>query len=568
MDRVYSQPASAQSQSSSEFDLPVRAAIEAVRTESDTAAAAARMSASASAIGQAVGRAESHAAGHAAGHAQGVRQGHAEGVAAQLDVQHAAVAATRIAAQALGRAAGFEAGRAQGLADGHAEMVAAQPLAAEIAVGAQAVAAQPIPAAAGPLAAGAAHLPARATLAGRAQWALGLQRAAHPAELQAASARAQFASFLRDKPRQLLALGGHLVHQTVSVGVPTFAREMIAPAVAKAIESNPAAIGGAQAALVAAKFLGQLVRIARERRDPEVAARGFHGMSPRNWEAAVGTPGHRTQDQQNALRALVSRQQAHSYLVAVYQASAVVADVSMTIYGAATGQPDISAENIGRQVKDAFYVTARDLAQASFQMVGIEGGHGQTPAALDAAAGTYFGLTFSGAVTANAAERGLDARARQHASAVGAPDPGSATAPAWQTALARAAINALVETSDYMQLTSREAQLVGGQQRLATSTPRDYGRLLDQTPGRDALVGASSSAAAVIDRAFRHTSVAQSLSSGLAGSAITALAYLSVVPNWFAAGAIRETHLPSASVVPPMITQHAPVGAAMGPERV
>lgn len=86
--------------------------------------------------------------------------------------------------------------------------------------------------------------------------------------------------------RNWRSVAGHLIHQTVAVGLPTFAREMLAAGVMHAMRNQPPEVAyGVQGAVGAVNLGLQVIREMRERRHPDEAARGFHSLSPEQWDA-------------------------------------------------------------------------------------------------------------------------------------------------------------------------------------------------------------------------------------------------------------------------------------------
>jgi len=245
-------------------------------------------------------------------------------------------------------------------------------------------------------------------------------------------------------------------------------------------------------------------------------------------------------------------------------------------------------------VKTAVYATMRDSLQASFSMVGIVGAtHGLGGAHLTAAIATYAGVQVAAGYAGQALVAGAAPEASTATSVLnGLVSPaaaGMSTAAAWGTAATvagvKAAVNTVVETIDFFQRTQHEATQGGATQELAPpwgnkkrtqeeanqggASPiespqinteekkaRDYGRLLDHTPGRMAVINTTNAAVGVAGYLARKSSAAlQSLIGNVGSAAVSAMTDYSVSNTWQAAAAVRTAT--SAASPPPPPVQNA-----------
>lgn len=167
-------------------------------------------------------------------------------------------------------------------------------------------------------------------------------------------------------PRAAGIAGAHLMQQAITCGIPTFAREMAYVGLTMKLAENPGIAAGLQAAMTAINVAGHVIRHRRMDRDPEAAARGFHGMTKPQWDA---TP----PDQQAAM---MERQQRTSRHVTQMHAAAMVVNTGAMITGLA--RPDSEnarlflATSAASDVRNLIYAAMRETAQASFSIVGLQ----------------------------------------------------------------------------------------------------------------------------------------------------------------------------------------------------
>jgi hypothetical protein len=382
---------------------------------------------------------------------------------------------------------------------------------------------------------------------------------------QQAVQTASVGTVLQPNSRLLKAAAGHLAHQAVSVGIPTFAREMLAQGLMVGLHrASPQLAVGMQAGMMVMNITLQVVRERREARVPDEAARGFHALSAEQW-------GQSSHQDQNAMR---ETQTKHSRLLTVLQVASSAVNLGLGIANVRSGDASSAIQRVATDVKTAVYATMRDALQASFSMVGIEGTtHGTSGPHLTAAIATYAGVQAASNYVSDAMLAAI-APERSTATAVlnGVLSPavaGMSTSAAWGTALtvagAKAALNTVVEAIDWFQRTQHEASQGGTIQRLDPLIPgfprtqpevsqggtvdappitekkdHDYGRLLDHTPGRMAIINSINAASGLAGHFAQNSSDALKSLIGNVGSAtVTFLTDYTISNTWQADSAVR-----------------------------
>jgi hypothetical protein len=350
---------------------------------------------------------------------------------------------------------------------------------------------------------------------------------------------------LQPNSRLLTAAAGHLAHQAISVGIPTFAREMLAQGLMAGLHrASPQVAVGLQVGMLVLNVTLQVVRERREGRNPEEAGRAFHSLSAEQW--AQASPQERD--------AMQETQAKHSRLLSVLQVVSSAVNLGLGVANARSGDATAAIQRATTDVKTAAYTTMRDALQASFRMVGIAGEtHGLSGAHLTTAIATYAAVQ----VTAGYAGQALVAGAAPEAATAtsvlnGLTSPaaaGMSMAAAWGTAATvagvKAAVNTVVEAIDWYQRTQHEANQGGARQELnprINTAPenRDYGRLLDHTPGRMAVINTANAVVGAAGYLARKSSTAlQSLIGNAGSAAVSALTDYSVSNTWQAAAAVR-----------------------------
>lgn len=351
-------------------------------------------------------------------------------------------------------------------------------------------------------------------------------------------------------PRLVGAAAGHLVHQTVATGLPTFAREMMFEALYAALRQLPPHAVNAMQVATGVTTLGlHRWRQVREQLNPAAAARGFHNLSAAHWEALPH------EEKQAKMKA----QRDYSDAVMSLAMSSVVTNVALSLGGPSIGQPHLGAQVLATDLKVLAYAAARDSIQASFRMVNMEAetNGGVSGAHLGKAAAFYGGANFAANYAFGAVPAGLsDARTtldatfgdKQAKAALAAhPSPlsiGQALGTFAHSSAVKATINTLLETSDWIHVMQQEANEAGTRQRLDPAlTGGDYGRVLDQSVTRTAVIGSNISLgnALGIVAAKLH---APAWLSGLMTNGATAVwagaTYSTIARTWQAESAVRS----------------------------
>ncbi len=337
---------------------------------------------------------------------------------------------------------------------------------------------------------------------------------------------------------------GHLIHQAVSVGVPTFAREMMAEALILSMRHMPPTHAlGLQMGVSVVNVGAQAVRRMREARNPDAAARGFHAMTKPEWDQLAPAD-------QAKLRA---EQQLHSRMLTNIQVAASFTHLTLGAHAAFTQDNgnEASAKLFVKDFKTLVYSAMRDSLQASFRMVntdrptrdGVSGTH-------MTAAATFYALANAGGNYAFSHLPGMVPQAKVADQVLRGESDAMSSTQAWLTkagvAGVKAAINTVVEAADWMSVTQQEANQAGAKQKWAPelklksgNTP-DYGRLLDQTPGRVAVIDAGNAIFSAVGAAMKNQPEwAQNAVANLTSAAYEGLKYKTVGGTWQADAAVR-----------------------------
>lgn len=339
---------------------------------------------------------------------------------------------------------------------------------------------------------------------------------------------------------------GHVIHQAVAVGLPTFAREMLAAGVMHGLRNAPPETAYAVQGAVGAFNLGmQVIREVRERRHPDEAARGFHSLSPEQWAA-------KTPDEQAALR---KHTQKISRAITVAQLASSITNLSLMLQAHSEGLENKAAmlRPLATEVKVGLYTTLRDAAQASFNMVGYDDKkdltYGLAGNAFNSARATYAGVITTADVLSSAAMGVLvPGRGDAMATLVGTSNAMS-SGDAWRTTAAAAGVgavtNTLVEATDWFQRMHFELSQNAAPppQRLEPHiTGDDLGRVFDQAQSRTALINGLNSALSVLGLAMAKAEVPPALQGALGSAGLGALVFLTDSPitgNWQSQKAVR-----------------------------
>jgi hypothetical protein len=354
-------------------------------------------------------------------------------------------------------------------------------------------------------------------------------------------------------------VAGHFIHQTVAVGMSTLAREMIGMGFAHLMRAEPAStIIGVQAAMAGANLAMQGMREFRERRNPDEAARAYHSLTADQWAAA-------SPERQEAMRAHTRAMSRMFTLIQVASSATNLAMVSIHARQADPNSPQFVSQQTAalqplvNDVKVAVYATLRDTAQASFSMVAIKAGPGaeagwQAPEGVSGAAeagsaiaySAFYG--FNGYLSPLLKQAMVPEAGTAAATLMGAAGTGMSTSEAWGHVAASASISAMLnvmpETMDWMSRTEMMLHGTGGIQQLEPAlTGTDYGRLLDQMPGRAAYFNGLFSALTLGGEVMNNMGVSADTQAyiGNVGSVLIMIALDSPTMGlWQAAGAVRN----------------------------
>ncbi len=356
--------------------------------------------------------------------------------------------------------------------------------------------------------------------------------------------------------RMMGAVAGHVIHQSVTVGVPTFVREMLSEALVLSLRNMPPDHVLALQVAVGAMSTGvQFYRRALENRNPDAAARGFHALSQAQWDA-----------HSDSTKADLRRQQvAHSRLVTNLQMASSATSLMVGIMAARSGDPsqaETPARVLAIDLKAAVYASMRDTLQASFSMVGtaapttgVSGTHMNSSAAFFSfmAAGTDYGFSYlpanvPGAALASEVLRGTQPQGTQ-----------MTHGEAWQAragvAAVKAAINTTLHASDWIYMTQEEANQAGTVQRwdpklkLLRPESHDYSRIKDHVPTRVALLGGGNSLSNVISFAMRNSPEHLRTAVGnFADATYQGVIYKTIVGTWQAQAEVQANPRPATDV--------------------
>ncbi|WP_092951965.1 hypothetical protein [Paracidovorax konjaci] len=348
---------------------------------------------------------------------------------------------------------------------------------------------------------------------------------------------------LTPNPRIVGAIAGHLTHQSVAVGVTTAVREVGAEALQAGLRHLPAgALLGIEVGMGVTNMGLQVLRQARERRNPDEAARGFHALSVDEW--ARKTPEEKAE--------LKKEQTVHSDLVLAMQLASLAVNVGFAIHGYAKDDNSFAAATIASEAKVLVYSMMRDGIQSKFGMVkltpegrsnGVSGSHivsaglfyGGANMAAGYAWGGLPGLTLpKGVTSANVRDvlRGVPVEGLSL---------GDAAASTAKMIAVKAAINTVLETADWFSVTEHEAQQSHTLQKLAPHIKdNDFGRLKDHVAARVAFIDSANSVGDLVGFVTKDFPPAASalLTNGAVG-AWAAVNYKSIGSTWQADGAVR-----------------------------
>jgi hypothetical protein len=346
-------------------------------------------------------------------------------------------------------------------------------------------------------------------------------------------------STLKGLAETMAPAAGHVVHQTLAVGLPTFAREMLAAGVMHGMKDAPAPVAFALQSGLAVFNLGmQVMREVRERRHPDEAARGFHSLSPEEWAS-------KTPAEQAAMR---KHTQNVSRVITVAQLSSSVVNLALMVQAHSEGPQNKAAmlAPLATELKTGLYTTMRDAVQASFNMVGYKDGadntHGLAGTAFDAARATYAGAITT-AEGASSVVMGLLVPDKGAATdvLVGTSDAMSSR-DAWRTTAAVAGVkaitNTLVEATDWFSRQHFQMNQNPIPPRMSLEPEfslNDLSRVADQGQSRTALINGINSALSALNLAMTKAEVPPALQGVLGTAGLGTIVFLTDRPitnNW------------------------------------
>lgn len=360
--------------------------------------------------------------------------------------------------------------------------------------------------------------------------------------------------------RVLGAVGGHLVHQSAAVGLPTFLREMMVESMVLSMRHMPPHQALALQVLVGMANVGlQVLRRHQEARNPDEAARGFHAMTREQWDALP----EREKDK------LRTEQDKHSRMVFNIQVAASLTHIGIGTYAVVSKDKDLAEMPVklfANDFKAMVYAGMRDSIQASFSMVNTpESTHGLIGTHLTASAAAYSMTTAVG----NYAFTFLPPLVPKGALATSVLQGDShemSRSEAWLTRAAvntiKAAINTLVHTSDWSFMTQQEANQWGTTQhwepkaKFLDREKHDYSRLLDNTPTRITLIAGSNAMSNLASLLMKDLSPEASTAVlNLMSGAYEGLIYKTIGNTWQAQAAVRAaaSAAPARPATPPRL---------------
>jgi hypothetical protein len=379
-----------------------------------------------------------------------------------------------------------------------------------------------------------------------AQWvAPRYQSAAGTVKEQAAQTGGALGLLLPSK-RIAGALVGHLAHQSVTVGVPTFLREMMAEAMVLSMRHMPPShAAGLQVMMGVVGIGAQVLREQREKRNPDAAARGFHGLSQQQWDALSD----------GAQATLRKAQRNHSRMITLMQITASGTQITIGAMAAKADDAEKAGKLFAQDFKTMVYGGMRDSLQASFNLVGTaHDTHGVGGTHMTASAMFYGGANIA-ANYAFTVLPGMVPHAKLADDVLRGKSDALTHGEAWAAkagvSAVKAAINTVLEASDWFSVTQQEANQAGTVQELKVTfkaldpAKHDYSRLLDQTPARMVAIGGSNAMYNAITFALKkEPQEVQDLVANVVVGAFAGVQYKTIGGTWQANGAVRAEPVP------------------------
>lgn len=335
------------------------------------------------------------------------------------------------------------------------------------------------------------------------------------------------------------ATAGHLIHQTVAVGVPTFLRECMNEVLFAGLRQIPHEHAVAlQVVSGTVSLCLHRVRQYREQRSPETAACGFHNLSAEQWAALP------PEEKQTKM----AQQRRYSDAVTTLATGGILTNIALGVAGPHIGQPELAAKLVASDIKVLAYAGARDTIQATFRMVGTEadtnggvsGSHMNASGEFYAKVNIAANYAFSAFVPAALGDARL-ALAGQHSPL----SKHEAMNVVYHSSAIKATINTVLETSDWTNVTEQEAKEAGTSQKIDPAWKgkrQDYMRVFDQSVARTAAINsniAAGNALSVIGEQIGLSPAATTLLSNGGSGAMAGLSYKVIGGTWQAEGAVR-----------------------------
>ncbi|MDA8457354.1 hypothetical protein M4R22_21550 [Acidovorax sp. GBBC 3334] len=348
---------------------------------------------------------------------------------------------------------------------------------------------------------------------------------------------------LTPNPRIVKAIAGHLTHQGVAVGITTALREVGAEALQAGLRHLPAgALLGIEVGMGVTNMGLQVLRQARERRNPDEAARGFHALSTDEW--ARKTPEEKVE--------LKKEQQLHSDRVLAMQFASLAVNVGFAIHGYTKDDNSFAAATIASEAKVLVYSMMRDSIQSKWGMVKLtpEGQSNGVSGSHIVSAGLFYGganvvAAYEwGGLPVLALPKGVttgDVRDVLRGVPVEGLSVGEAVSTTAKMIAVKAAINTVLEAADWFSITEHEAHQSHTLQELAPHIKdNDFGRLKDHVPTRMAIINSANSVGDLVSFVSKDLPPAVNLllTNGAMG-AWSAVNYKTIGATWQAEGAVR-----------------------------
>ncbi|WP_429001786.1 hypothetical protein [Xanthomonas arboricola] len=273
----------------------------------------------------------------------------------------------------------------------------------------------------------------------------------------------------------------------------------------------------------------------------DAAARGFHNLSHEQWDAL-------SEDERDDKKA---EQQHCSDLVTRLALAGILSNIALGASGKASGEPETAARLLANDLKIVAYAAARDTIQATFRMVGMAGPtNGGISDPHITSAGRFYGMAN---VLTNLASNELAspnfAAARNRWAGLNSPlTKSEATSVIFRQAAVATALNTVLETLDWINVTQHEADEADEAGTMQIWEPalkgkrEDHERVMDHSVARTAAINSNISLGTAINMigAWLGLSPARSalLANTISGVA-AGMQYKIIGATWQAEAAVR-----------------------------